>query len=419
MCNVKQIFQRTTFKNAMALWLVQVANYLIPIAVIPYVTRILGVERFGDVCYAQNIVAYLAILVNFGFDYSATQDIANHRGDKQAIQVIYTMVMSCKVLLFVLSLFFMMILYFILSPVQADPVLYFWACLFNLSLVLLPSWYFQGQEQMQKLSLLNFLSKFLGAVAVFCFVKSSNHASLYLAILAVSSIAIGLVSMRWTPVFSIRALIGSNLGCKVLCKSVPVFITNLANSLYNLAGLTIIGLMLTAYDVGIYAGSQKIIQACIMLTVMPFTIALFPKVSRLFNENPDLGWGLFRKIMMVAVCAGILMIVAIYVFAPIMVRLLLGEDFVGSVEQVRLMAGIPALVLWCTMITVQGLYGLQLQRFAPWIAILSGLISVVINITLIPVLCAKGSILAWYVAQFVELILAGLLVWRYSLKKVY
>jgi PST family polysaccharide transporter len=123
--------------------------------------------------------------------------------------------------------------------------------------------------------------------------------------------------------------------------------------------------------------------------------------------------------MMVAVCAGILMIVAIYVFAPIMVRLLLGEDFVGSVEQVRLMAGIPALVLWCTMITVQGLYGLQLQRFAPWIAILSGLISVVINITLIPVFCAKGSILAWYVAQFVELILAGLLVWRYSLKKVY
>ena len=418
MYNIKQIFQRTIFKNAMALWLVQVANYLIPIAVIPYVTRILGVERFGDVCYAQNLVAYLAILVNFGFDYSATQDIANHRGDKQAVQVIYSMVMSCKFFLFILSLFVMMILYFILSPVQADPVLYFWACLFNLSLVLLPSWYFQGKEQMQKLSLLNFLSKFLGAIAVFCFVKSSNHASLYLAILAVSSIVIGLVSMRWTPIFSIRAIMGNNLARKVFYKSVPVFITNLATSLYNLAGLTIIGFMLTTYDVGIYAGSLKIIQACIMLAVMPFTVALFPRVSRLFNETPDLGWSLFRKIMLVTVCAGILMVGVIYVFAPILVRVLLGEDFIESVEQVRLMAGIPALVLWCTMITVQGLYGLQLQRFTPWIAILSGLVSVIINITLIPVFFAKGSILAWYVAQFVELMLAGLLVWRYSFKSM-
>lgn len=400
----------------MSLWLVQVANYIIPILVIPYVTRVLGVERFGEVCYAQNIVSYLAILINFGFEYSATQDIANHRGDSRVLQTIYSTVMCSKALLFVISLLLMCILYMVFSPVHSDPVLYAWACLFNLSFVVFPTWYFQGQEEMQKMSLLNFLSKFLGAIAIFCLVKSAHHASLYLAILAITSIAIGLISLRWTPAFSIRAVWGNKLACRVLYKSLPIFVTNVANSLYSVAGLTIIGILLSTQDVGIYAGSQKIIQACIMLTVMPFTIALFPKMSRLFNEDKMRGGVLLRKVVLIAIVSGVVMAIAIWLSAPLLVRILLGDAFADSIAQVRAMAGIPAMVLICTVLTVQGLYGMQLQRFTPWIALLSGVVSVVINVCLIPSLCAIGSIIAWYTAQIVEMMIAGIVVWRYCPK---
>ena len=167
MIDFKRITHHRLVKNAMALWLVQIANYVIPIIVIPYVTRILGVERFGEVCYAQNILSYMAILINFGFDYCATQDIANHREDKQAVQAIFSMVMSCKFVLFIVTLLLLLVLYFILAPVHSDPILYIWACLFNLNFVLFPTWFYQGQEEMQKMSLLNFLSKFLGAVGGF------------------------------------------------------------------------------------------------------------------------------------------------------------------------------------------------------------------------------------------------------------
>ena len=34
----------------------QIANYVVPLLVIPFVTRALGKEAFGAVSYAQNIV---------------------------------------------------------------------------------------------------------------------------------------------------------------------------------------------------------------------------------------------------------------------------------------------------------------------------------------------------------------------------
>ncbi|MBO7635291.1 MAG: oligosaccharide flippase family protein, partial [Paludibacteraceae bacterium] len=62
--------------NMASLSLLQIANYLIPIIVIPFIVRSLGVETVGKVSYAQNIIQYFTILITFGFDYSATRQIA-------------------------------------------------------------------------------------------------------------------------------------------------------------------------------------------------------------------------------------------------------------------------------------------------------------------------------------------------------
>ena len=82
---IKRISSQPLFVNIASLGMVQIANYLIPVIIVPFVIRALGVEAFGKASYAQNIVAYLTILVNFGFDYSATQDVAINRDDKEKL----------------------------------------------------------------------------------------------------------------------------------------------------------------------------------------------------------------------------------------------------------------------------------------------------------------------------------------------
>ena len=87
------------FVNISSQGLVQFANYLIPLLLIPYVSRVLGVDAFGRASYAQNIGMYLTLLVNYGFEYSATQEISINRGNHAKLQSIFSTVIAFKFLL--------------------------------------------------------------------------------------------------------------------------------------------------------------------------------------------------------------------------------------------------------------------------------------------------------------------------------
>lgn len=88
--------------NFLSLGLLQGVNCLVPVLVIPFIVRALGVEAFGNVTYAQGIVQYFTILVNYGFDYSATRQIAIHRDDKACLSSIFWSVISAKLILLIL-----------------------------------------------------------------------------------------------------------------------------------------------------------------------------------------------------------------------------------------------------------------------------------------------------------------------------
>ena len=87
---------RRIVKNMTALGVLQIANYLIPLLVLPVVSRVLGATLFGSVGYAQNIVSYLTLLVNFGFEYSATRQVALAGDDKEKKRQLFWAVITAK-----------------------------------------------------------------------------------------------------------------------------------------------------------------------------------------------------------------------------------------------------------------------------------------------------------------------------------
>ena len=77
----------TILSNMASLGILQIANYIIPILVIPFIVRGLGVDKFGVVSYAQNIISYFTIIVTYGFEYSATRKIAINKNNPNAINI--------------------------------------------------------------------------------------------------------------------------------------------------------------------------------------------------------------------------------------------------------------------------------------------------------------------------------------------
>src|SRR5437762_11500953 len=101
--------------NFSSLGIVQVSNNLLSILVIPLVWKKIGAGNFGVVAVAQVVMIYLAVLTEYGFDQTATRDIAiNKNGDDPLkISRIFSSVLISKLIIclfcFVLLMFLLLV----------------------------------------------------------------------------------------------------------------------------------------------------------------------------------------------------------------------------------------------------------------------------------------------------------------------
>jgi len=397
------------FVNIASLGLVQLANYIIPILIIPFVVRALGVEFFGKASYAQNIISYLTLIVTYGFEYSATQDIAIHRDNKQKLKTIFWTVIRFKVILLAISFVALAGLYFTFPKVNEDPLLYVYAALLNVGMVMFPTWFFQGIEKMKNMALFNFAIKALGAVLVILLVGAPADYQNYVLILSLSYVVVGITSFLYVvKKYDLRnGIKDTDLSRRVIRKGFPIFLNNVFVSLYTTAGMTVIGLYLSDTEVGLYAGAHKMVYAVLMLTSMPINVALFPMMSRKFDESKAQGWIFFKKCLFLIAAGGIIVSVLLFLIAPLGVNIFLGKEFAEAIPLLKLFSPLPFLVITASMLTVQGLYGMQMQRYAPFVGMFLGIFSICLNFGLIPRWGVNGAVIAWLSSQLLEIIIVG------------
>src|SRR3954471_12066438 len=85
--------------NIVTLYGVQGCTYLLPLLTFPYLARTLGPDAWGAVLFAQAIGAMIAIVVEYGFDVSATRETARFAGDRDKLRELVSGVIGAKVLL--------------------------------------------------------------------------------------------------------------------------------------------------------------------------------------------------------------------------------------------------------------------------------------------------------------------------------
>ena len=72
-------------RNAVSLYVIQFANYIVPLIMVPYLVRVLGPAVYGSVAFAQEFINYLKLFVEYGFDWSATRKISILQEDLAAV----------------------------------------------------------------------------------------------------------------------------------------------------------------------------------------------------------------------------------------------------------------------------------------------------------------------------------------------
>ncbi len=402
---------KTLYKNMVSLGIVQIANYLIPFLVLPIISRILGASLFGSVSYAQNIVAYLTLLVNYGFEYSATRQISIARDDKARTDAIFWSVITAKSVLLLVSFAILAVLPLFIERVACDPRLYLYTALANIGIVFFPTWYLQGVQRMDKMAWANFFTKLLGAVLVLALVREAAAYRLYPLLMSLASVAVGIGAMIYVirhfdigrPSYSRQTM------RDVLSAGAPIFLNNVFVALYTTANMTILGIYAADNVIGFFSGAQRLIQAMIMIVVLPVSMAAYPEISRRFVESKQEGIAFLKRVLLIAGSAAAVVSLLTFVCAPLIIRIMYGAGFAPAVVFLRWLAPIPVLVMVATLLTVQGLYGLGLQRWAPWVGLVLAVFCVGLNLVLLPRIGEIGVCISWVAAELMECLLVGII----------
>ena len=75
--------------NIFALGSIEVTNILLPMLTVPYVTRVLGLEAWGQLAFVQIVLSYFSLVINWGFSWRATQKVSALRDDITQLSTIF------------------------------------------------------------------------------------------------------------------------------------------------------------------------------------------------------------------------------------------------------------------------------------------------------------------------------------------
>ncbi len=401
------------FRNTLMLTVSQASAYVVPLVITPYLARVLGVEQYGLLGIASNIIANLLTFTDWGFSLSATREVARNAHDPIALREIFWDTMAAKGLLGLASLVAVVVIM---------------ACLgfsSSLSWIVLAGWlqiigsmcgvgfFLQGLEAMSSLVVTALLGRLLLIPLTFLLVHGPSDTMIAVAIGGLSGIISSALTLyfalRMTPLMPIHYTLSG--AWRQLCNGWHVFLSVGATNLYTQINVIVLGVAAGPIQAGFLFGAEKLQRAGKSL-VGPLSGAIYPRINKLLSENHDQAVQLVKRLLVVQGALCFIFSIAMLVSAPYLIRLFLGPDFVDAVPALRWLSGTVFLVGLSNVLGIQIMLPFGMQQAFMRILIGSGFFNVVAIGPFSYLYGATGASISILLTELIVTAAMGFVVWR-------
>lgn len=396
MLKLKNIFKSKEYKrileNMISLTGLQFASYILPLITLPYLTLVLGPEKFGLTQYAISLITYFQFFTDYGFNLSATRELAICRDDNQKISQIFSSVMFIKLCLCILSFIILLLIVMFIPKFNEDSYVYILTFGMVIGYMLFPTWLFQGLEYMRYTSILNIIGKIVFTVLIFIFIHDTTDYMLVPLINSLGYILVGILGIYIALTkFNIKITIPSIRDIKYhLREGWYVFISTIAINMYTTTNTFLLGLLTNNTLVGYYSITEKIILAVNGL-LNPISQALYPFISRTVKtDDKTRSIEFIRKITKIMTLVGIVLSAGLFIFAKPIILLLFGQSYVNSVIILQIISIVPLAVSLSTVFGVETMLTFNYKKAFTSIVMIGGIIDIVLGIILITLMKEIG-----------------------------
>jgi len=315
---------RALNKNIVYLFLVQFFNYIGPLLVIPFLTRIFTIEEFGLFSVYSSIIVFAFVITDLGFNLACTNLIAkkNSEADVNSINKISTSALIAKAIVLKVLLLICITIALVSSKVGFLQVL---AIYFPIAMqAFFLNWFFQGIEKMKGVTATFAASKCLYLVLVVLFINPSSTVYHVFFFLGVSNFIAAIVSIYIARANQFRfVLVTKKDVLDLILYSLNFFFSRLAVSIYTSINTVVIGYFTSLPQAALFGAVEKVYQGVQSLT-SPISQALYPFLSRTKNRKA------FFKYLLLSSIPLLFFLIIVAFNSKFLILLLFGEAYVDS-----------------------------------------------------------------------------------------
>jgi O-antigen/teichoic acid export membrane protein len=402
--------------NIAALGVVQIANYLIPMLTIPYLTRVLGVESFGQVAFVQAMMQYFILLTDYGFSWSATRQISANRDNKQIVSSIFASTWAAQWFLTIIAGLIFIVLILSVPQLQQHQNLYYAGFLMVISNILFPLWLLQGFERMKEVAIIQLSGRLAALPLLFLFVKTAQDTFWVVMLFGITSAFTGVLSLVW--IYKSKLIYWKLPAVSDVFSALnygsSLFLSNILNSSYTKLIPVVLGIITGNSEVAYYNLADKI-RGAVQSMLSPLSQALFPRMVNLLENDRGSARHLVRlSIISVFLFAGSASFM-IWFCADWIIFLLGGSNFEPAANVLRWLAPLPLVIGISSIFGVQVIIAKGLLKVINITTASVGIIALCLMVPITFKLGATGSALITLLAEVVVCLVNIIYVFRKKL----
>lgn len=327
----KSTDSRALASNFGYMMLLQISGYIFPLLTIPYLAQTIGAEGFGKIAFAGAVIVWFQTITDWGFNYTATRDVAQNRENPKKVSEIFSNVLWAKILLMAISFGLLLIAIITVPYFQENQKILLITFLLIPGHIMFPDWFFQAMERMKYITIFNLLSKALFTVMVFIFINKKEDYIIQPILISIGYLTCGFFAMyiiiaKWQV--KIHAPQWRQV-IHTIKKSADIFINNIMPNLYNSFSTVLLGFYGGSVSNGLLDAGRKFVEIGQQI-LMVVSKVFFPFLSRKIEKHDIYA--------VLQISLSIIFFIIFIVAAPLIIKFFFTPEFEAAIPILQIMS---------------------------------------------------------------------------------
>jgi O-antigen/teichoic acid export membrane protein len=380
-------------KNTGWMLAARITTFITSFFTVAIVARYLGPENLGKIDYAQSFVAIISVFASLGIDHILYRDlVANPEKENEILGTAIFSKLFFGAISFILAIIISILLG---DQIILTGIIGICAFTFIVGPIGTVGILFSAKVKAQYSSQISiFIAFFIPALKLL--VVFLNKGIIYFAFIILIE---AIISASWSIFIYINKFKGSpslwkfnfNIFKRLMNDSWPLLLASLSGYVYAKIDQVMLMHYINSATVGIYSAAVKLTQ---VWSFLPGLIigSLFPAIVNAKKTNFALYAKRFKNLSFITIGITIAIAMPLYIFAPIIIRIIFGQDYIGAVPILRIYMWI-SLAITLTALAQNYFIVENFTKIFLYTSLIGATINILLNIILIPLYGSTGS--AW------------------------